>query len=282
MLGRDVVAECRRRGLHVDALDRTELDITDASACGAVLASLRPTVVINCAAYTDVNAAEAERRTAFQVNAVGAGYLARAAHAVQARCIYLSTDYVFDGTKSDPYEEDDPPCPINAYGASKLAGEHRTMAETPTWTIVRTSWLFGRGGRNFVETILERGRGQATLDVVCDQWGAPTYTRDLAPALVDVALAHLAGILHLTGTGYCSWYEFACAIVEAAGLGGVEIRPVPSERYPTPARRPANSRLLDRRARAAGVSPRPHWRDALARFLTELNDPTRPSQESGA
>lgn len=271
MLGRDLLEECEKRGVEAIGLDLPEFDITNRISCEDTLLTIRPNVVINCAAYTDVNRAEAERQQAFLVNAVGAGHVARACRAAEAHCIYLSTDYVFDGTKADPYVEDDPPCPVNAYGASKLAGEHRTMAEALHWTIVRTSWLYGAGGRNFVRAVLSQGKKVGSLQVVSDQIGAPTYTRDLAAALVEVAQRRLHGILHITNEGFCSWYEFACAIVELAGLQEVKVTPIASQEYPSPARRPANSRLLDTRARARGIAPRPHWRDALIRYLEELN-----------
>lgn len=271
MLGKDLVAECEARGLSVIGLDLPEIDVTNRGNCEDTILTLRPSVVINCAAYTNVNRAETERHLAFAVNGVGAGHVARACRAVEAYCVYLSTDYVFDGTKPDPYFEDDPPCAINTYGASKLAGEHRTMAEAHRWCVVRTSWLYGTGGPNFVRAILAQAQRHGELRVVSDQVGAPTYTRDLAHALVDMALRRMTGIYHLTNDGFCSWYEFACAIVELAGLHGVQVHPISSEDYPTPARRPANSRLYDNRARAAGLSPRPHWRDALARYLAEMD-----------
>ncbi|MGB9690694.1 MAG: dTDP-4-dehydrorhamnose reductase [Candidatus Sumerlaeaceae bacterium] len=271
MLGRDLVAACEAVGLETIGLDLPQIDITNRANCEDTILTLRPAVVINCAAYTDVNRAESERERAFAVNALGAGNVARACRAAEAHCVYLSTDYVFDGTKAEPYVEDDPPCAVNSYGASKLAGEHRTMAEAAHWTIVRTSWLYGAGGRNFVRAILEQGRRCHHLRVVSDQVGAPTYTRDLAATLVEIATRRVHGILHITNQGFCSWYELACAIVELARLDGVRVEPIASSEYPTPARRPANSRLLDTRARARGLAPRPHWRDALARFLQEIS-----------
>jgi dTDP-4-dehydrorhamnose reductase len=271
MLGADLVAECDRRGIAAIGLDLPEINITDRANCEDTILTLRPSAVFNCAAYTDVNGAESERGRAFAVNATGAGHVARACRAAQAQCIYMSTDYVFDGTKPTPYLEDDPPCAINAYGASKLAGEHRTMAEGGRWTIVRTSWLYGAGGRNFVRAILEQSAGRRELRVVSDQVGAPTYTHDLACALVEIAIRRLEGIFHVTNDGWCSWYEFARAIVELAGLADVTVEAIASGDYPTPARRPENSRMLDTRGRALGLPPRPHWRDALERFLAELS-----------
>jgi len=271
MLGHDLVAECERRGFEVIGLDLPEVDITNRANCEDTLLTVRPSVVFNCAAYTDVNGAESERELAFRVNAVGAGNVARACRAAEAHCIYLSTDYVFDGTKPEPYVEDDPPCAINAYGASKLAGEHRTMAEAAHWTIVRTSWLYGVHGRNFVQAVLRQGLQVGKLRVVADQVGAPTYTRDLAAALVEIAARRVHGILHVTNEGFCSWFEFAQAIVELAGLADVQVEAIRSADYETPARRPANSRLMDVRARSRGIAPRPHWRDALARYLAEIN-----------
>jgi len=274
MLGRDLVPALKSAGFDVIGVDREELDITDQCQCRAGFQRYQPKVVINCAAYTRVDQAEIERDLAFQINAVGAGYVARAAAFVGALCIFISTDYVFDGTRVEPYDEWAPPCAINAYGASKLAGEHRTMAEAKRWAIVRTSWLFGSNGPNFVKAILARARSGQPLRVVCDQVGAPTYTVDLSQALCEIATREVEGILHRTNDGWCSWHEFAQAILNEAGLGEIEVAPIPASEYPARAPRPANSRLAAVRATQLGLAPLPPWRDALRRYLaeTEMSD----------
>ncbi|MCX7718374.1 MAG: dTDP-4-dehydrorhamnose reductase [Candidatus Sumerlaeaceae bacterium] len=269
MLGSDIMEELRARGISAQGFDLADGDITDAASCEALVARTQPRAVINCAAFTDVNGAESHREEALRINATGAGNIARACAAHQVRCVFVSTDYVFDGTKDSPYLESDEPNPISAYGYSKWLGERETAAAAPNHAIVRTSWLYGVRGRSFPATILAAARAGKPLRVVNDQTGAPTYTRDLARALAEVALMSGTGIFHATNGGACTWYEFACEILRRAGVTPVALEPCRTAEYPTPARRPANSRLANVRLAAAGVPPLPPWPDALDRYLAE-------------
>ena len=252
MLGQDVV---RAAGGGVVAHSRAELDVTDRAA---VQATLRDATVINCAAYTDVDGAETASEAAHAVNADGARNVAEAAR----RVIYVSTDYVFDGAKSGPYVESDPVNPISEYGRSKLAGERATLTASPQSLIVRTAWLFGAGGRNFVTTMLRAGEERGEVTVVDDQVGCPTFTGHLAKALLALAEGHWHGFLHVSGSGSCSWFEFAGAIFERAGMD-VDVRPCSTEEFPRPARRPANSVLASER----DAPELPGWRDGLEAYL---------------
>jgi dTDP-4-dehydrorhamnose reductase len=244
MLGREVEADL--------ALTRAQLDVTDRDA---VREALGPgDLVINCAAWTDVDAAEEHEDEALRVNRDGARNVAEAAGAV----VYVSTDYVFDGTKDEPYEPSDPVNPLSAYGRTKLAGERATAEANARHQIVRSSWLFGPGGGNFVETILRLAGERDTLHVVDDQVGAPTFTGHLAPALLELAAGDDYGIHHRAGGGQCTWFEFARAIVDRAGLD-CRVEPCTTEEFPRPAPRPANSVL------AGGALP--SWQEGLEAYL---------------
>ncbi len=270
MLGGDLVDELRRRGCTTSALTIEEVDITDAAACRDALDHIRPDVVVNCAAYTAVDAAETDKAAAFAVNAEGAGNVARACGHALVRCVYVSTDYVFDGTKTSPYTERDVPRPLGVYGRSKLEGERRVAFSAPNHAIVRSSWLFGRRGRNFVTTMLAAAESGRELAVVDDQIGAPTYTRDLSRVLADIALCGRTGIFHATASGACTWHGFARAIFDLSGVIPRALRPVPTEAYPVPAPRPRNSRLAMVGLADAGIAPIPDWSDGLRRYLEEI------------
>ncbi|WP_201240678.1 dTDP-4-dehydrorhamnose reductase [Rhodothalassium salexigens] len=279
-LGRAVQRRAATGALALDPLDRAALDITDAGAVRACLAARRPAVVINAAGYTAVDRAEeaAEAGAVWAVNRDGAANLARACAAIGAPLIHLSTDYVFDGTKPGAYDEDDRADPINVYGASKWAGEAAVRALAPRHLILRTGWLFGPDGRNFVTTMWRLGATRDRLRVVDDQTGCPTYADDLARALLSLAQRAGAGrfaaadfgTFHIAGAGVTSRYDFARAIfASAAAAGGPNpaVEPIASADYPMPARRPANSALnTDRLAHQHGLSLRP-WPDALADML---------------
>jgi dTDP-4-dehydrorhamnose reductase len=252
MLGQDVLRAAGARGV---GLTHAELDVTDAVA---VAEALGGATVINCAAYTNVDGAETDSETAQAVNADGARHVAEAA----ARVVYVSTDYVFDGSKRTPYVESDPTGPLQEYGHSKLAGEHATAAANEDHLIVRSSWLFGAGGRNFVETMLALGREREELLVVDDQVGSPTFTGHLAEALVALADGGERGALHVAGAGSCSWFGFARAIFERAGLDA-GLRPCATEDFPRPARRPASSVLASER----GAPALPSWQEGLDAYL---------------
>jgi dTDP-4-dehydrorhamnose reductase len=252
MLGQDVV---RAAGERAVALTRAELDVTDRAA---VRDALGGATVVNCAAYTDVDGAEAESEAAHAVNADGARNVAEAAE----RVLYVSTDYVFAGVKAEPYVESDPTGPLQEYGHSKLAGERATAEANDDHLVVRSSWLFGAGGKNFVETMLTLGRERDELLVVDDQVGSPTFTGHLAEALVALAAGDERGVLHVAGSGSCSWFDFARAIFERSGADA-GVRPCTSEEFPRPARRPANSALVSER----GAPALPAWQDGLDAYL---------------
>ena len=242
MLGRDVTGAAHAANHEVVALGREELDLLDGEAVAATVERERPAAVVNCAAWTDVDGAEADEAAATALNGAAAGALAAAAAGVGAAIVHPSTDYVFDGTADRPYVESDPTSPINAYGRSKLAGEQAVAAANPRHFVVRTSWLFGAGGRNFVETMLGLAGHQDHVLVVRDQVGCPTYTGHLAEALVRLVDGESYGLHHIAGQGQCSWYEFATAIFEHAG---VDCRALScsSDEFLRPARRPAFSVL---------------------------------------
>jgi dTDP-4-dehydrorhamnose reductase len=240
--------------------------VTDRTAVAESVSEAGPEVVINCAAWTNVDGAESEPEPAAAVNGVGAGNVAAAAAAAGAWLIHVSTDYVFSGDKATPYVESDPPQPVSAYGRSKLDGEQAVAAAAPDrHTIVRTAWLFGAGGSCFPKTILRAAAQRPELKVVADQVGCPTFTGHLAEALVALAAQRTPGILHVAGGGQCSWYEFAAAIVAAAGAD-CPVRPISSDEYPTPTRRPANSVLISER----GAPTLPEWSAGLKQFMSEL------------
>jgi dTDP-4-dehydrorhamnose reductase len=264
MLGQDLVAAARGAGHEACAFARAELDITDRAAVAAVFGEARPDVVVNCAAWTDVDGAEADPGGASAVNGAGAANVARAAAARGAWTIQVSSDYVFEGIKASPYVESDPVGPLSAYGRSKLAGEQAVAQEAPTQhTIVRSSWLFGAGGRCFPATILRLAAEREELKVVDDQVGCPTFTGHLAAGLVQIAARRPAGIAHMAGRGACSWFEFAREIVAAGGLS-CQVRPCPTSEIPRPARRPAYSVLGSERD---DVPVLPRWRDGLADYM---------------
>ncbi len=226
-----------------------------------------PEVVIHAAAYTDVDGAEREPDQAMAVNALGTERVARAAAARGARLVYISTDYVFDGRKREPYEEADRPNPLNAYGMSKLEGERRALSVCPGALVVRTAWLYGIGGKNFVTTIARLAGERSELRVVADQRGCPTYARDLAPTIAHLLEADVNGIVHVTGAGECTWHEFAAAIVSELGLS-TTVTPITTAEANRPAPRPAYSVLSNRRLSGMGRSM-PHWSDGLRRFFDD-------------
>jgi dTDP-4-dehydrorhamnose reductase len=265
MLGRDVADAASASGLEVVALTRSELDIVDAQAVADAVGEAKPEMVINCAAWTDVDGAEGAFAQALAVNGPGAGNVARAATAAGAWTIHISSDYVFDGTKREPYVESDPTNPLSVYGRSKLAGELEVAGHAPgRHTVVRSSWLYGVHGRCFPATILRLAAERDQLAVVDDQVGCPTFTRHLARGLVDLAQGSLpVGTLHLAGSGSCSWFELAARVVELAGLD-CQITPAQTADVPWPAPRPANSMLASERDERPAL---PHWHQGLEEFL---------------
>jgi dTDP-4-dehydrorhamnose reductase len=265
MLGQDVVRAAHAANHEVVELAREELDIRRGRSVRQLLAKELPHAVINCAAWTDVDGAESDEAAATELNGAAAGTLAAAAAEVGAAIVHPSTDYVFDGSGSRPYVESDPTSPVNAYGRSKLAGEHAVAAANPRHFVVRTSWLFGAGGRNFVDTMLGLASDRGHVLVVRDQVGCPTYTGHLAEALVRLVDGESYGLHHIAGGGECSWYEFAGEIFEQAG---VDCRALSctSDEYPRPAPRPAYSVLRTERDYGLELPP---WQEGLAGYLSE-------------
>jgi dTDP-4-dehydrorhamnose reductase len=262
--------------VEVTALPRADLDVTQDEAVAAAFGRWRPEVVLNAAAYTAVDRAEAEPEAARAVNAIAARGLARRAGVAGARLVHLSTDFVFDGAAARPYRPDAPPAPLGVYGASKLEGERAVIEECPGAAVLRTSWLYAAAGRNFVLSMLERMRRGESLRVVADQVGSPTWTGTLAPAVWRLALRpELHGVWHWADAGVASWYDFGCAVQQAAlDLGlltrAVGIEPIASADYPTAARRPAYSVLDAGATRAELGLPATWWRQALGRMMTTL------------
>ena len=249
---------------------RDEIDISDYWTMRWELERLRASVVVNCAAYTDVDGSEAHEKRARLVNVDGAGNLARACHAVGARVIHLSTDFVFDGRAARPYSEEDAVDPLSAYGRSKLEGERAVAAEAADHLIVRVSWLYGPHGKNFVSAILDAARAGKPLRVVSDQHGTPTYTGDLARALTGLIDIPARGVLHFAQTGVCSRLDYAREALRQAGLGAVEVEAITSDALARPARRPAYSALDTARYRAlTGETPR-RWEETLGDYLSAV------------
>jgi dTDP-4-dehydrorhamnose reductase len=265
MLGRDVMLAAGNAGHAVVGYGRAELDVTDAEALARKFDLERPDAVINCAAWTDVDGAEAAEQDAFAVNGTGAGNVAAAAAEVGASVVYVSTDYVFDGAKGAPYVESDQPAPLSAYGRTKLAGEEATAAASKRHFVIRSAGLFGVGGTNFVETMLRLAEAQSEVLVVRDQVGSPTYTWHLAYGLVRLIDGLEYGIHHMAAAGQCSWYEFAREIFEQAKVE-CKVLSVTTEEFGRPARRPPFSALASQREHAIRL---PSWQDGLAGYLAQ-------------
>ncbi len=265
MLGKDVCAAAREAGFEVIDPSPAELDVTDSDMVARVVAEERPDAIVNCAAYTDVDGAEADEERATAVTGDGAGHVAAAAAASGAFLVHVSTDYVFDGRNERPYLEDEPTAPMSAYGRSKLAGEVAVARAAPQGHVIaRTSWLFGIHGRNFVDTMLRVGGDRDHVQVVDDQVGCPTFTGHLAPALLTLAQARPVGIVHLVGGGSCSWFDLA---VETFARTGVEceVRPGKSGDLDRPAPRPAYSVLGSSRPETPVL---PAWQQGLDDYLS--------------
>lgn len=276
-LGHDIIKEAERRGCQVTGTDLgdrwsgLQMDITDAEAVTKVIREVRPDIVYHCAAWTAVDAAEDFRETVFRVNAQGTLNIAKACKETGCKMVYISTDYVFDGQGTEPWQPD---CkdyaPLNVYGRSKLAGEEAVAGMLEKYFIIRIAWVFGMNGSNFVRTMLNIGRKYDTLRVVNDQIGTPTYTRDLAELLVDMGETERYGYYHATNEGgYISWYDFACEIFRQAGYD-TKVIPVTTQEYGlAKAVRPANSRLDKGKLSEMGFKRLPDWKDALHRYLEE-------------
>lgn len=279
MLGRDLLAVAHRRGHTVTALGIEDLDITDEQAVSRAVSDCTPDAVINAAAYTDVDGAEAERGEAFRVNADGPGYLAKACAACDALLVHYSTDYVFDGQGDTAWHADAPTSPLNVYGESKLAGEQAIKAEDARYLIMRTSWLYAAHGQNFVRSILRLAESRSSLDVVDDQRGRPTFASDLADMTFRLIETVNDGndrscrrILHAANDGACTWYEFASEIITLMDAP-CTVHPCTSDRFPRPAARPGNS-VLDLTDLIELIGRPRHWRDALAECIGQIKQAT--------
>jgi dTDP-4-dehydrorhamnose reductase len=273
-LGLDLVAHCEASGDQVVTTDEEQLDVTDRDAVHAAVLGMAPDVVFHCAAWTAVDACEADTSRAFAVNAFGVRNVAEAAGRADAHLVHLSTDYVFDGTKPDPYVEWDATNPLSVYGRSKLGGEHEVRAISPTATVVRTSWLCGAGGENMVTTVLRLLADDPAreLSFVDDQRGCPSFTADLASVLRRLAARRLPGTFHVTNEGPTTWYRFVQAITVAAGGSADQVRPIATAELQPPraAPRPANSVLDNLGLRLAGEPSLAPWQEPLERLVKEL------------
>lgn len=271
-LGHDVMLELARRGYEAVGVDAGEMDITNAAACARVIGGCAPDAVIHCAAYTAVDAAEDNEDVCRCVNALGTEHVARICAQLGIKMMYISTDYVFGGQGESPWQAD---CtdfaPLSVYGRTKLEGELAVRRLIKRHFIVRIAWVFGKNGKNFVRTMLALSEKHDTLRVVCDQIGTPTYTADLARLLADMIETEKYGTYHATNEGgYLSWYEFACEIFRLSGKH-TAVLPVTTAQYGLPkAARPFNSRLDKTKLAECGFAPLPHWRDALERYLREI------------
>lgn len=267
-LGYDVMNELAGRGHEGIGVDIQEMDITDAASVEKVITEAAPDAVIHCAAYTAVDAAEDNVDLCRRVNAGGTENIARVCKALNCKMMYISTDYVFNGQGTRPWEPDDKREPLNVYGQTKYEGE-LAVETLEKFFLVRIAWVFGVNGKNFIKTMLNLGKTRDHLTVVADQIGSPTYTYDLARLLVDMIETDKYGRYHATNEGLCSWYEFACEIFKQAGMN-VTVSPVTSDQYPAKAKRPMNSRMDKSKLDAMGFKRLPSWQDALGRYLKEI------------
>ena len=268
-LGYDVVKEGKLQGYDVSGTTSKELDITNEQAVSIFVNDIKPNVIIHCAAYTAVDAAEDDKPSCYDVNVNGTKYLAQAAKAIGAKFIYISTDYVFNGEGENPFTETDKTSPIGFYGKTKLEGEQLVQQLLDKYFIVRISWVFGKNGNNFVKTMLRLEETRDVVSVVGDQFGSPTYTVDLAKLIMEMVDSEKYGLYHASNTGFCSWAEFAEAIFKQSEKA-IQVNSISTSEYPTRAKRPKNSRLSKAKLKEARFAELPSWQDALARYLKEL------------
>lgn len=272
-LGRDVVLLLEKEGHSVLACDRDRMDITNQAQCNEVISSYHPEVVVHCAAYTAVDAAETDIDGAYKVNAVGTRNVTVAAEKAGAKLVYISTDYVFDGNSLNPYQEYDDTNPQSVYGESKRAGELLVQSLSSKWFVVRTSWVYGLYGNNFVKTMLKLGQEKPKLQVVNDQKGSPTYTVDLAGFILELMQTEMYGVYHASNSDTCTWYEFTQAIFEEArSVGGIfiqaQLEPCTTDQFPRPAPRPRNSVMDHLSIRTNGLADLRSWREGLHDFIS--------------
>lgn len=267
-LGFDVCRELDKRNIENKGIDRDDCDITDEQAVLSYIKNYAPDVVVHCAAYTAVDRAEDEKEICYNVNVKGTEYIARACKEIDAKMVYISTDYVFEGTGDKAYEVQDNTAPDNTYGITKYQGEEAVRKILSKYFIIRISWVFGINGNNFINTMMKLGESRSELNVVADQIGSPTFTYDLAPLICDMIATDKYGIYHATNEGYCSWADLAEYIFSVTGQN-VLVHHIKSEEYPTKASRPKNSRLSKASLDDAGFKRLPDWQDAVKRYINE-------------
>ena len=270
-LGYDTIRLLEARGIECRGVDMQDFDLTDGQAVKDYVQTYRPNAIVHCAAYTNVDKAESQPEICAAVNGMGTVNIVRAALSVGAKVVFISTDYVFPGTGDQPWKINDAYGPRNVYGMSKVQGEDAVRSLMTRYFILRTSWVFGKNGHNFVRTMIRLGKEKKEIRVVDDQIGSPTYTRDLARVICDMLPTEKYGIYHVRNEGFISWFEFAKMIMEKAHLS-CRVLPVPSSEYPTPAKRPLNSRMDGSKLAEAGFEPMPSVEDALDRYLEEIQD----------
>ncbi|MEG0978598.1 MAG: dTDP-4-dehydrorhamnose reductase [Oscillospiraceae bacterium] len=270
-LGFDIINELRSKGIEFVGTDVGDLDITSEVMVTDFVKKMSPSVVIHCAAYTAVDNAQDEKERCELVNAIASENFAKACESVNAKLVYISTDYVFDGSGKKPFEVDATPNPINVYGQTKLDGENAVQKYCSRTFVVRTSWVFGKNGTNFVKTMIKLSNERDKITVVDDQIGSPTYTKDLTALICDMINTSKYGIYHATNEGFCSFAEFATEIVKL-NKSKARVIGIKSEEYKSKAQRPKNSRLSKKSLDEAGFSRLPPWQDALSRFFVEIKD----------
>lgn len=269
-LGYDVVRVLKERNIECLGIDKDDLDITDEKVVNTYITTLKPECVVHCAAYTAVDKAEEDYEVCTKVNVSGTEYIAKACKKIDAKMIYISTDYVYDGNGDEPFEVNGHIEPHSVYGKTKYEGELKVQEILNKYFIVRISWVFGINGNNFVKTMLRLGKEKDEINVVCDQIGSPTYTADLAQLLCDMAISEKYGVYNATNEGYCSWAEFAEEIMKQ-GEVNCKINHIPTSEYPAKAVRPFNSKMSKRMLSENGFEILPHWKDALKDYVKKLN-----------
>ena len=270
-LGSDVVKELLKRGYSTLSPNRSELNLCSEDNIRNYILNSNCEAIVHCAAYTQVDKAEDEKDLCIKINATATKHIVKCAKILDIPMIYISTDYVFDGTKDGEYTENDETNPINIYGESKLAGEKYVQEILDKYYIVRTSWVFNINGKNFIETMLRLSKANNQLSIVNDQIGSPTYTKDLSRLLVDMLETSKYGLYHATNEGYCSWYEFANTIFKLANIN-IDIKAINSNEYASRAKRALNSKLSKDKLIEYGFKPLPHWEDALKDYLIRRRD----------
>ena len=270
-LGSDVVKELLKRGYSTLSPNRSEFNLCSEDSIRNYILNSNCEAIVHCAAYTQVDKAEDEKDLCIKINATATKHIVKCAKILDIPMIYISTDYLFDGTKDGEYTENDETNPINIYGESKLAGEKYVQEILDKYYIVRTSWVFNINGKNFIETMLRLSKANNQLSIVNDQIGSPTYTKDLSRLLVDMLETSKYGLYHATNEGYCSWYEFADTIFKLANIN-IDIKAINSNEYASRAKRPLNSKLSKDKLIEYGFKPLPHWEDALKDYLIRRRD----------